>query len=215
LSLPQIDPAEEQLQLGGTEGDELLAGLRPAVAADFEPLGTDPQTAGVAEEDLEQIAPAVGEDIELATQRVAVELMGDQGEQAIEAPAQIRGAGCQPDVRLTAEGKHRRLRSTQRRRQLAEPARIGADRCNHRAAGRTMDRDLVRQARRPGRINPNGCEPRRSTGGVAGSLAAPGGKRRLAQSHLAAELRRGLAAPREAGDQLRLLVRRPASACDH
>jgi hypothetical protein len=80
LSLPQIDPAEEQLQLGGTEGDELLAGLRPAVAADFEPFGTDPQAAGVAEENLEQIAPAIGEDIQLAAERVAAQLMGDEGE---------------------------------------------------------------------------------------------------------------------------------------
>jgi len=95
----------------------------------LEAFGADPDSSGIEEKDLEQIAPAIGEDVEVARQSRLAELMRDEGMQPTETAAQIRDAGRQPDPCVAPEGEHVAdggRGSTQGLDQPAEPNRVEA-----------------------------------------------------------------------------------------
>lgn len=67
--------------------------LGPGKASFAQPFGADPPSAAVKIEQLNPVLPAVGEDVEVAAERIFFELVSDQIAQAFEALTQV-GCAC-------------------------------------------------------------------------------------------------------------------------
>src|SRR5207249_11489651 len=78
---------EEQLQLAQRQAQGLRAVVTPQAgeAAAFETLGVDAQPGAVPEKNLRSLARTVGEDKEIARERIAAQTLGDESGEAIEA----------------------------------------------------------------------------------------------------------------------------------
>jgi hypothetical protein len=73
LGFGQIDPTQQQRKLFVTQDDPALriTGLRPSETPFLQPLGADPESASVLDEDLQPIALTVAEQEQVSGQRVA------------------------------------------------------------------------------------------------------------------------------------------------
>jgi YD repeat-containing protein len=85
-----------------------------AKAALLQPLGADPQARAVPVENLDPVAPAIGEDEQMPAQRVLLQLMPHQPAQPFETLAQIRHARREIHARGHAQGHHNRASSRHR-----------------------------------------------------------------------------------------------------
>ena len=82
LGLGQIDPTQQQRKLFVTQDDLALrvTGLRPGKTPFLQPLGTDPESASVPDEDLQPIALAVAEQEQVPAQRLTGQAIADETE---------------------------------------------------------------------------------------------------------------------------------------
>ena len=84
-----------------------IAGLRPGETPFLQPLGTDPESASVPDEDLQPIALAVAEQEQVPAQRLTGQTIADETVQPLEPPLRmsvtpaarkIRVAGPSPNT---------------------------------------------------------------------------------------------------------------------
>src|ERR1022692_1283643 len=125
LGFGQIDPTQQQRKLFVTQGDLALriTGLRPGETPFLQPLGTDPESASVPDEDLQPIALAVAEQEQVPAQRLARQSIPNQTVQPFEPLAHVGDPGGQIDPCSWAQSKHG-LRPLQDAHQAFERIRI-------------------------------------------------------------------------------------------
>ena len=125
LGFGQIDPTQQQRKLFVTQDDLALriTGLRPGETPFLQPLGTDPESASVPDEDLQPIALAVAEQEQVPAQRLTRQSIADQTVQPLEPLAHVGDPGGQIDPCGWAQSKHG-LRPLQSTHQALERTRI-------------------------------------------------------------------------------------------
>ena len=125
LGFGQIDPTQQQRKLFVTQDDLALriTGLRPGEPPFLQPLGTDPESATVPDEDLQPIALAVAEQEQVPAQRLTRQSIPDQTVQPLEPLAHVGDSGGQIDPCGWAQSKHG-LRPLQQTHQALERIRI-------------------------------------------------------------------------------------------
>ena len=96
----QVESIQQQRQLFGTQGDLAASAgrLRPVKTAAFQALGADPESAAIPDQSLDPRAAAVGEQEQMAAERILSEMITDQAEQTLEAFPHIDGFGGQIDA---------------------------------------------------------------------------------------------------------------------
>ena len=114
LRLGQVDADQEQRQLFRRQ---LLRGaLRggPRARALLQALGAEPPAVAIPEEDLQAVAPGVGEGEEVARERVETERVADEPGEGVEGLAQVCGPDDEIDPCGPKEVQHRgrRLKSS-------------------------------------------------------------------------------------------------------
>jgi len=121
----QIDPTQQQRKLFVTQDDLALRipGLRPGETPFLQPLGTDPESASVPDEDLQPIALAVAEQEQVPAQRLTRQSIPNQTVQPLEPFAHVGDPGCQIDPCGWTQSKHG-LRPLQDAQQAFERTRI-------------------------------------------------------------------------------------------
>jgi len=100
-----------------------IAGLRPCESPFLQPLGTDPETATIPDEDFQSIALAVAEQEQVPTKRLTRQSIADQTVQPFEPLAHVGDPGGQIDPCSWAQSKHG-LRLLQDAHQAFERTRI-------------------------------------------------------------------------------------------
>ena len=125
LRLGQIDPTQQQRKLFVTQDDLALriAGFRPGETPFLQPLGADPETASVPDEDLQPIALAVAEQEQVPAQRLTRQSIPDQSVQPLEPLAHVGDSGSQIDPCGWTQSKHG-LGPLQQTHQALERTRI-------------------------------------------------------------------------------------------
>ncbi len=83
-----------------------VAGLRPGETPFLQPLGTDPESASVPDEDLQPITLAVAEQEQVPAQRIARQSIPDQTVQPFEPLAHVGDPGGQIDLCSWTQSKH-------------------------------------------------------------------------------------------------------------
>src|SRR5271163_1949798 len=108
LGFGQIDPTQQQRKLFVTQDDLALriTGLRPGETPFLQPLGTDPESASVPDEDLQPIALGVAEQKQVPAQGLAGQSIPDQTVQPLEPLAHVGDSGGQIDPCGWAQSKH-------------------------------------------------------------------------------------------------------------
>jgi len=93
--LRQIDAADQQHELFVAESDSTFfaLGCRPAESAFLQTFGAYPEAAAIPEEKLQAIALRVGEQKDVAAERVAGQAVAHESEESFEAFAHVGGAG--------------------------------------------------------------------------------------------------------------------------
>jgi hypothetical protein len=107
----QVQAVEQQRQLGGRQFDRDLAGRRPPVGTGHQPLGADPDAAGIEEESLDHVAAAIGKQVDIAIEWWPAEVVLDHRFQP-EPPPQVGDAGGQKYASAAANRDHRANRSS-------------------------------------------------------------------------------------------------------
>jgi len=125
LGFGQVDPTQQQRELFVTQDDLALriAGLRPGETPFLQPLGTDPESASVPDEDLQPIALAVAEQEQVPAQRLTRQSIPNQTVQPFEPLAHVGDPGGQIDPCGWAQSKHG-LRPLQDAHQAFERGRV-------------------------------------------------------------------------------------------
>lgn len=100
-----------------------IPGLRPGETPFLQPLGTDPESASVPDEDLQPIALAVAEQEQVPAQRLTRQTIADETVQPFEPLAHVGDPGGQIDPCSWAQSKHG-LRPLQDGHQAFERTRI-------------------------------------------------------------------------------------------
>ena len=100
-----------------------IARLRPGETPFLQPLGTDPESASVPDEDLQPIAPGVAEQKQVPAKRLTRQSVSDQTVQPLEPLAHVGDSGGQIDPCGWAQSKHG-LRPLQDAHQAFERTRI-------------------------------------------------------------------------------------------
>ena len=100
-----------------------IAGLRPREAPFLQPLGTDPESATIPDEDLQPIALAVAEQEQVSAQRLTRQSIPNQTVQPLEPLAHVGDPGGQIDPCGWTQSKHG-LRPLQDTHQAFERVRI-------------------------------------------------------------------------------------------
>jgi hypothetical protein len=100
-----------------------IAGLRPGETPFLQPLGTDPESASVPDEDLQPVALGVAEQEKVSAQRLARQSIPNQTVQPLEPLAHVGHSGGQIDPCSCAQSKHG-LRPLQNAHQAFERTRI-------------------------------------------------------------------------------------------
>ena|SRR5579871_966108 len=100
-----------------------IARLRPGETPFLQPLGTDPESASVPDEDLQPIALAVAEQEEVPAERLTQQSIPNQTVQPFEPLAHVGDPGGQIDPCSWAQSKHG-LRPLQQTHQALERIRI-------------------------------------------------------------------------------------------
>jgi hypothetical protein len=100
LGFGQINPTQQQRKLFVTQYDLALriAGLRPGETSFLQPLGTDPESATIPDEDLQPIALGIAEQEEVPAQRLARQSIPDQTVQPFEPLAHVGDSSGQIDA---------------------------------------------------------------------------------------------------------------------
>jgi hypothetical protein len=93
----QVNPVEQPVQLLHGESDDLRVLARPDEAFALEPLVQQPEAVAVPAEQLDPVAPPVGEDVDGGGKRVATEFMFDQCRQPIDGFAKVNRFAVQAD----------------------------------------------------------------------------------------------------------------------
>ena len=83
-----------------------IARLRPGEPPFLQPLGTDPESASVPDEDLQSIALAVAEQEQVPAQRLTRQSIADESVQPFEPLAHVGDSGGQIDPCSWAQSKH-------------------------------------------------------------------------------------------------------------
>ena len=83
-----------------------IAGSRPGEAPFLQPLGTDPESASVPNEDLQPIALAVAEQEQVPAKRLTRQTIPDQTVQPLEPLAHVGDSGSQIDPCGWTQSKH-------------------------------------------------------------------------------------------------------------
>jgi hypothetical protein len=106
--LRKIDAADQQHELFVAENDFAFfaLGRGPAKAALLQTFRAYPEAAAVPEQELEAVALRVGEEKDVAAQRVAGQPVAHQSEEAFEALAHVRGARSQIDTCGASDTEH-------------------------------------------------------------------------------------------------------------
>ena len=125
LGFRQIDPTQQQRKLFVIQDDLTLRipGLRPGETPFLQPLGTDPESASVPDEDFQPIALAVAEQEQVPAKRLARQTIADQTVQPLEPLAHVGDPGGQIDSCGWAQSKHG-LRPLQYTHQALERTRV-------------------------------------------------------------------------------------------
>src|SRR5437899_7049369 len=115
---------EKQLQLVERELQSRLALVAPQAGEPslLQPLGVDAQPGAVPQEHFRSLARARHEDEQVARQRIALQTLGHQSAQAIEALAQIDGTAERIDGDLARAADHARTRSSATRPAAPRPS---------------------------------------------------------------------------------------------
>jgi len=100
-----------------------ITGLRPGETPFLQPLGADPESASVPDEDLQPIALGVAEQEKMPAQRLTRQSIPNQTVEPFETLAHIGDAGGQIDPCGWAQSKHG-LRPLQDAHQALERIRI-------------------------------------------------------------------------------------------
>ena len=100
-----------------------ITGLRPGETPFLQPLGTDPESASVPDEDLQPIALAVAEQEQVPAQRLTRQSIPNQSVQPFEPLAHVGDPGGQIDPCGWTQSKHG-LRPLQDAHQAFERTRI-------------------------------------------------------------------------------------------
>jgi hypothetical protein len=100
-----------------------IAGLRPGETPFLQPLGTDPKSASVPDQNLQPIALAVAEKEKVPAQRLTRQSVSNQTVQPFEPFAHVGDPGGQIDPCSWTQSKHR-LHPLQCAHQAFERARI-------------------------------------------------------------------------------------------
>ena len=74
-----------------------IAGLRPGETPFLQPLGTDPESASVPDEDLQPIALAVAEQEQVPAQRLTRQIIADETVQPLRITKRISGNTVAPE----------------------------------------------------------------------------------------------------------------------
>ncbi len=83
-----------------------IAGLRPGETPFLQPLGTDPESASIPDEDLQPIALGVAEQEQVPAQRLTRQSIPNQTIQPFEPLAHVGDPGGQIDPRGWTQSKH-------------------------------------------------------------------------------------------------------------
>ncbi len=100
-----------------------IAGLRPGETPFLQPLGTDPESATIPDQDLQAIALGVAEQEEVPAQRLTRQSIPDQTVKPLEPLAHVGDSGGQIDPRGWTQSEHC-LHPLQRAHQALEGIRI-------------------------------------------------------------------------------------------
>jgi hypothetical protein len=108
LGFGQIDPTQQQRKLFMTEDDLALriTGLRPGETPFFQPLGTDPESASVPDENLQPIALGIAEQEQMPAKRLTRQSVSDKTVQPLEPLAHVGDSRSQIDPCGWAQSKH-------------------------------------------------------------------------------------------------------------
>ena len=125
LRLLQIDASEKKHQLFMTEHDLLHRAVRigPPKTALVQFLRAHPKTAAVIYDQLEAIAPCIGEKKHVTAFRRAAQMIAHQTVKPIEVLAHVRRAGCNINTRRRSKPEHR-LRPVQYGQETLQRSRI-------------------------------------------------------------------------------------------
>src|ERR1035441_4033184 len=125
LGCGQIDPSQQQRKLFVTQDDLALriTGLRPGETPFLQPLGTDPESASVPDEDLQTVALAVAEQEQVPAQRLTRQTIADETVQPLEPLAHVSHSGSQIDPCGWTQSKHG-LVPLQKTHQALERSRV-------------------------------------------------------------------------------------------
>ncbi len=125
LGFGQIDPTQQQRKLFMTEDDLALriTGLRPGETPFFQPLGTDPESASVPDENLQPIALGIAEQEQMPAKRLTRQSVSDKTVQPLEPLAHVGDSRSQIDPCGWAQSKHG-LRPLQDAHQAFERGRV-------------------------------------------------------------------------------------------
>ncbi len=108
LGFGQIDPTQQQRKLFVTQDDLALRipGLRPGETPFLQPLGTDPESASVPDEDLQSIALAVAEQEQVPAQRLRRQSIPNQTVQPLKPLAHVGDSGGKINPCGWTQSKH-------------------------------------------------------------------------------------------------------------
>ena len=108
LGLGEVDSVQQKGEFAGTKRDAGLAGMGdgPSEAAFLQSFGTYPQTASIKDEEFQASLLAIGEQEEVAAERIFVEGVADESEEAAETLAHIDGIDGDEDAGGWREAEH-------------------------------------------------------------------------------------------------------------
>ena len=108
LGLGEVDSVQQKGEFTGTKRDAGLAGKgdRPGEAAFLQSFGAYPQTASIKDEEFQASLLAIGEQEEVAAERIFAEGVTDESEEAVEALAHVDGIDGDEDAGGRREAEH-------------------------------------------------------------------------------------------------------------
>ncbi len=108
LGFGQIDATQQQRELFVTQDDLALriTALRPGETPFLQPLGADPESASIPDEDLQPIALGIAKQEQVPAKRLTRQSIADETVQPLEPFAHVGDPGGQIDPCSWAQSKH-------------------------------------------------------------------------------------------------------------
>src|SRR5476651_1367107 len=114
LHLRRVDALQHQLQIDAAEFEFAVLSRGEPEATLFEAFVPDGESVAVPPEDLEAVAPAIGENEEMAREGIFAEEVAHLADEAVEAATHVGGPGADEDLGGWGHAQHGRSPKTSR-----------------------------------------------------------------------------------------------------